>query len=241
MPALQQRMVQVQLSPNSIRGREEPFFEASAQKDKLRKMSRALVFSALRTDIEWVEEEMSRANTLLPAILTDRPRYSYQVIIVGLRFFEKVCLDLGMNLSAELSELEQELLTNVAAQGAEINATKMRTEVDLVMDEVGMMAQLTLNNEVKWLKNNTHYLVKGDKLYFDLSVMYTNYQLYKTSRRERPVIDDRRQFTLLVAHEPYYVTARSIEGAKALGVDRDVLELDMNKMSAKGLDVSLYG
>lgn len=241
MPALQQRMVQVQLSPNSIKGREEDFFKASADKDRLRQVARALVFSALRTEEEWVEEEMSRADTLLPDILTDRPRFSYQVIVVGLRFFEKVCLDLGMSLSVELAELEQALLNNVTEQGAEISATKTRTEVDFVLDHIGMMCQLTLNNDVKWLKNNIHYKIVGNKIYYDISVAYTNYTLYCTSRREKAVIDDRRQFIQLVSHEPYFVSSRSIDGAKALGIDRDVLELNLDRMAAKGLDTSLYG
>ena len=241
MPALQQRSVQVQLSPHDIHGREDHFFEASAKKDLLRQMSRALVFSSLRTDTAWIEGEMERANDLLPRILTDRPRYSYQTVLMGLRFFEKVCLDLGMDLKEELSELERELLLNVSQQGADINRAKMKTEADLVMDDIGMMAQLTINGSVKWIVNRTHYIIKGNKLYLDLPVLYTSYRQYKTSCRERAVIDDANQFRMLVAQEPYFISARSIDGAKALNVDRAVLELDIDKMAEKGLDTSLYG
>ena len=241
MPALQQRSVQVQLSPMEVRGRESHYLETLSNRNRLRQMARAMVFSALRTDVEWLEEAMKRADGLLPAALTDRPRFSYQAILVGLRFFEKVCTDLKLGIVDELQALELELLSNVEDNSDAISMAKMKTEADFVMDDIGMMAQMTLNGTTEWLKLGTHYVTVGRKLYIDLPVLFTTYKLYKTHSRERAVIDDPGQFRQLIAHEPYFITMNSIEGMKLLQVDRSVLELDMDKMHAKGLDTSLYG
>jgi hypothetical protein len=241
MPALQQRSVQVQLSPHHIRGREEHFFEVDMNKPHLRRMARAMVFSALRTDTSWVEEHMEVANKLLPPVLTDRPRFSYQTLIVGLRFFDKVCTDLGMGLHDEIAQLEEDMLSSVMRFGKAINAAKMKTEVDVVMDTVGMMSQMTINGGATWLKSSVHYTIRGDRIYYDLPVLFSTYQLYMTHRRETAVIDSPSQFVSLITNEPYCISTRSVDGAKALNINRAVLELDLLKMSDKGLDISLYG
>ena len=109
------------------------------------------------------------------------------------------------------------------------------------MDDIAMMAQLSINGGTTWLKAGTHYMIDGGRLYIDLPVLFTTYGLYKNACRERRVIDDPNQFRQLISQEPYFVTAHSVDGMKLLQIDRAVLELDLDKMQAKGLDTSLYG
>ena len=119
--------------------------------------------------------------------------------------------------------------------------SKMKTEADMVMDDVGIMAQITLNGNATWISPRTHYLTENNRLYIDLPVLFATYRHYKTACREKLVIENQEQFRQLIAQEPYFITDTSIEGAKALCINRAVLELDMNKMLEKGLDVSMYG
>jgi hypothetical protein len=243
MPALQQRSVQVKLNPQDIHGREDHFFQTVAEEDHLRQVSKALVFSALKTDIAWVEKAMEHANALLPPILTDRPRYSYQVLVMGLMFMRKVCTDLNLHHTVDeaLFGLETELLSHITEKAVEISRDKMRTEADLVMEDIGLMAQMTINGGATWISSPAHYTIRNNVIYFDLAVMFATYKQYKTASREKLIIENSSQFKQLVAQEPYFVTDQSIDGASALRITRAVLELDMEKMQEKGLDVTMYG
>ena len=245
-PALQQRCVQVQLNPADIHGRETAFFTAVAEQERLKQMAKALVYSALSTDIEWVEETMEQADALLTEELRDRPRYSYQVIVLGLIFFKKVCMDLKLSQEVidEVDSLLEQLQGTIEEKVVEIVQAKFKTEIDIVLDDIGLMAQMTINagsGGTPWLVRDTHYIIRGRRIYFHTSVLFGIYKLYKGACREPLVIDSPSQFKALIQQEPYYITANSIDGARALHVTKGVMELDLDRMEAKGLDISLYG
>ena len=141
----------------------------------------------------------------------------------------------------ELESMKESLISHVGERADSIAREKMRTEADLIMIDVGIMAQMTINDSNTWLKEGTHYVIKGTRIYFDLPVMFVTYRLFKTSCREKLVIEDPDQFKQLISQEPYFITANSVDGAKALKINRAVLELDLERMADKGLDRSMYG
>jgi len=122
-----------------------------------------------------------------------------------------------------------------------ITTEKRRTETDLVMEDVGTMAQLTINDRATWIKSGSHYMVKGRRIYYDIRVIFSTYKMYKVACREPLVIDSEAQFLSLIEHEPYFVSSRSIDGAKAMKITRPVLELDLDKMDEKGIPSDMYG
>ena len=239
MPALSQRMVQVQLDKEE---RDlDAFFYVQKHREDLRKVAKALVIGSLQTDTGWIMERLDQANEDLPQALTDRPRFSYQTLLVGLDFFQQTVSNLKLDLEGDIQGLRSALLGMMDHKAAAIQKIKTKTEVDLVMADIGIMAQITLNETKTWLVTPTHYLVQDDKLYLDLPVLYATYQAYRSYRRESLIIESDSLFRELVKHEPYYVTDHSVLGAKLLRVTRPVLELDMRLMREKGLDTTLYG
>ena len=242
MPALKQRMVQVQMAEIDIKSdeRQEAFFMAQSNGQSLRSMSRAMVIAALNTREEWVEEKMDHYYGQMPKGLVARPRYSYQTLMTGLDFFQHVVDDLQLP-EVKTGWLKEALLDDLTGRSESLYREKMRSEVDIILDELGILIQQTLNNTANWLHVNNHYVIEGDRLYFDLAVTYANYRMYKSNLREPMIIETPQIFSDLVKDEPYCVSTQSMDGAKLLGINRATLELDMVKMAEKGLDVSLYG
>jgi hypothetical protein len=162
---------------------------------------------------------------------------------MGLIFFKKVCSDIGIlpEVIDEIDTLKEVMLSNLTEKAVDIARAKFKTEADLVMEDVGLMCQMTINGNTNWLENNTHYVINGNRIYFDTAVMFVNYKLYKNSCREKLIIDTVEQFRQLVGQETYLITDHSVDGSKALRMSRAILELDMAKMTDKGLDISMYG
>jgi hypothetical protein len=242
MPALKQRMVQVQMTlPDiQIEDRQRAFFMVQRNGEALRSMAKAMVISALNVKEDWIREQMGSYENLLPEDLIARPRYSYQALMLGLDFFQHVVDDLKLE-GISVASLKDALLDDLTGRAQALYREKMRTEIDIIMDEIGILIQQTLNKTSNWLHNDVHYIIKGDRVYFDVAVTFANYKLYKNNLREPMVIEDSHQFIQLIQHEPYCVSTESMDGARFLGLNRPTLELDMVEMANKGLDVTLYG
>ena len=242
MPALKQRMVQVQMSDTSIKleDRRNSFFMAQSNGQAMRSMAKAMVIGALNMKDSWIEEKMGHYHEKMPDDLVARPRYSYQTLMTGLDFFEHVSNDLKLP-EVNVGWLKEALLDDLTGRAESLFREKMRSDVDIVLDDLGILIQQTLNNTANWLHVGSHYIIEGDRLYFDLAVTYANYRMYKSSLREPMIIENTQIFTDLIKDEAYCVSTQSMQGAKLLGINRATLELDMVKMAEKGLDVSLYG
>jgi len=206
----------------------------------MRSMAKAMVIGALNMKDSWIEEKMGHYHEKMPDDLVARPRYSYQTLMTGLDFFEHVSNDLKLP-EVNVGWLKEALLDDLTGRAESLFREKMRSEVDIVLDDLGILIQQTLNNTANWLHVGSHYIIEGDRLYFDLAVTYANYRMYKSSLREPMIIENTQIFTDLIKDEAYCVSTQSMQGAKLLGINRATLELDMVKMAEKGLDVSLYG
>lgn len=240
MPALQQRMVQVMLTRHGREGCEDRYEAAVSQRRQLLKIAKAMVGVALRTNEAWLEERMNSYRDLMPKEIDERPRYSYQVIMVGIDFFQKTCEAVGLDLGEEVKRLKAALLDTLKTQGREITLAKSRTEVDAVMEDVASMIALSDDGSETWLTRFKHFSVDadGDYLYLDLPIVHLMYKRYQKHQRGVVIIESASQFAKLLAQEPYFVSATEVRNDMVLG--RPVVKLDIQKMANKGHLVSMF-
>ncbi|MCK4518295.1 hypothetical protein KAT92_05965, partial [Candidatus Babeliales bacterium] len=179
MPALQQRSVQVMIKKGDREGCTGDFIYADRHRDELRSMAKAMIIAALSTDIEWVEDSMDAADKLIPSDITDRARHTYQALMVGLDFLRHVCVDLQLEVTDKVDELKSALVKHLDGEGAAILLAKQRTEVDSVMEEIGIMIAVTKSDSELWLVEGKHYITDRDRnLYLDLPIVHAGYKKY---------------------------------------------------------------
>lgn len=238
MAALQQRSIQVMLSTEGKKGRVADFNRASELRQSLAQMAKAMVLQALTTPIEWVEVQMNEVSPHVPTTFMERPRYSYQVLLVGLRFLEAVCKDLQLPVVDRINELSASLVDTLEQRSEEIAKAKNRTEVDAVIEDLGVMATMTAGGGHEWMVSGRHFLIKENSLYLDTPVVHAMYRMYKKTMRDIAVIDNLGQFAKLLAQEPYFVTDKAL--LPSMVSSRPVTQLNLDAMIAKGIEVSMF-
>lgn len=238
MPALQHRMVQVMLTTDGRRGCEGDFNKASQMKEQLAQMSAAMVYGALMTSGDWVEERMEALSESVPDALIDRPRYSYIVTLLGLEFFELVAAKLSLPVAERVVDLKTALIDLLKAQAGELTKTKHRTEVDAVFESLGIMAELSREGADNWLIEGKHYAVRGRAMYLDLPMVHALYSSFRRHSREAVVIDNPSQLGQLLQQESYFLSAAKLVPEFIRG--RTVYEVDLDKMAEKGHIVSMF-
>lgn len=237
MPALQQRSVQVMLTRHGRLGCEDAFFEASAAREQLARMAKAMVTQALRTPLEWIEDRLNAYQQVVPKEMEDRPQYSYQLLLVGLDFFGHCCRELGLAVDEDVRGLKRALIDMLSEDGQEIARNKARSEVDVMLEDIGTMISLSADGHENWLREGRHYAVADQWLLLDIPIVHALYKRYKIQSREGAVIDSSGQFATLLKQEQYY------EGqvvSQVMGVSRPVAKLNLEKMEEKGILTSIF-
>jgi hypothetical protein len=238
MTALQQRGIQVMLSSGSRKGKTASFLKASAMRAELGKLAKALMVSALTTDLQWVEDTLDSYASYIPDGFLERPSYSYQVALTGLAFLGKVCRDLKLDVDDRLQELQDALSMSLDGSAVSISQAKNRTEVDAVLEDIGVMATVGNSGGQQWIVPGKHYAFKDGLLVLDVPVVHAMYKMFKRASKDNVVIDSVAQFSTLLQQEPYFVTDKMpmLDMVQA----RPVTALDMEKMTEKGIDVSMF-
>lgn len=237
-PPLRQRSVAVGMDSVGRRmGREAWDTLQASHYHRLEVVGKLLCLEAVKTTTAEVREMMEEQVLDLPD-MEERPRYNLQVCMLGLEFLRRVLISQG--IAENISQGLDKLVEGVRGEFDNIVADTMhqtsRTEVDLVMDDLALMAYLDNTDTInQGLKRGTHYYVDGSRLFLDMPVCHGLYLMHK---RKDIVIESYSQFMKLARTESYFVAEAA--PLPELGIRRKMVEYDMTKMLEKGIEVSLF-
>ena len=244
-PALQERSLRIKLSKDIRSGRTDHYHMANRGKEHIRRVGKALMIRALKTTLNEVEGWMLETDALLDKGIDDRPRYSYQVAMLGLKFLRKVSeehLKLPRTVVA-CDGLIDALERKFEWLGQNISSANARSEVDNVMDAFNIMMGLTsAGGGEAWLKEGVH-VVKGpeDVIYMDIVLSHANYNKYSMHhmrQEDRVLTGSVANFATLLKDEAYYDGEEFVEG---IGQNkRTFTKLRLEKMKMKGINVSYF-
>lgn len=241
IPAIQERSIRVHLTKQKRGNCREPFFAASDGRAHLRRLGKALMAKALTTTPEEIEALMAKASALLPRDMDDRPRYSQQVVLVGLWQLQAVCEEL--HLFQSLKTLGP-IIDAVIGRFESADNGYVQSEIDLVLQKIAVIVAISRSVEEAGqghvlLMEGLHYTVTPQYLILDPVLGHAAYTKYCTvDERTAPVISSGAQFTKLINEEPYFVKSAPYAG---LGNGRAMLYLSLSEMQGKNIDTSLFG
>ncbi len=238
MPALQQRGIQAFLTRESRANKEctAAFMAMKKYRGKLKSLGKAMMVHALTSPSAYVKGHIDKYIGDVPEELEDRPRYSYAVIMSGLEIFREVCNEFGLDVDSRINELSQALKNHLKESVEEIVMEKSRTEIDLILQDMAVMASLTQSGMSKELVEDVHYMVHNNKLVLDYRTAFPLYTQYCARNRKDVVIRDIRQFHALIRQEPYFEQEGMVVGF----LNRPTMVLSKSGMMDKGIDVSMF-
>ena len=245
MPALLERSVEVMLSKNTREGRAGNYAEASAGRNHLRSIGKALMIKSLMTNLESVEDMMHEADNVVPSNIDDRPRYSLKVIYIGLWYLRKLITE-DLKFSDE-ARITLDLLINqfveyVQMVGRNALSATAHSEVDAVIETMALMAAMSngsTSSNAMTLERGVHYMVVDDTLFLDIPICHAIYRRYAANvEKIVPAIANAKQFKILLAEEYYYVGETTV--GTHFASNRPVSKLSIARMAEKGIDTSLF-
>lgn len=248
MPAIQERAIRVHLTKTKRAGRRAELETARRLRQSLRQFGKVLMGDALRTTLDDIDDYMGRADILLPERMDDRPRYSMQVVLLGLWKMREVLEERQLMQScAVMDKILEEVLSVVSAQKTnaegDYHAGYVQSEIDLVVSKLALIIAISRSADESssgkiYLREGHQYNVNERYLVLDPVLAHAAYMAY-TSIEERatPVIANATQFLKLVREEPYFAQLSKFEG---MGSGRQMLWLDIKQMQDKLIDVSLF-
>ena len=241
VPAIQERSIRVHLTKQKRGNCREPFFRASEGRHHLRRLGKAIMAKALTTTPEEIEALMDKASALLPREMDDRPRYSQQVVLVGLWQLQAVCEEL--HLFRSLKTLGP-IIDAVVGRFESADNGYVQSEIDLVLQKIAIIVAISRSTQEAGqgyvhLVEGLHYSVTPEYLILDPVLGHAAYARYCTvDERTTPVINSGAQFSKLIVEEPYFVKSAPHSG---LGGGRAMLFLSLKEMQGKNVDTSLLG
>lgn len=241
VPAIQERSIYTHLTKQKRAHCRDHFFHASKDRIELRRLGKAIMAMALTTPPEDIEALMDKAGELLPEDMDDRPRFSLQVVLVGLWKLQQVCQELY--LFEALKALEPIIKTMMAEFGQETDGY-VQSEIDLVLQKMAVIIAISRSAEEAasghvYLAEGQHYSVTQEYLVLDPVLAHANYTRYCTvDEHTAPVINSGAQFIKLINEEPYFVKYEPYAG---MGGGRPMLFLSLQILQEKNIDISLLG
>lgn len=240
-PALQQRMVQVHLTNESRKGRAQYFMDTMRNRKQLLSFSRAMTMTALKTKEEWIEEHLEAGYGLVSETMNDRSRFSYALLFAGLDYFNAVAHSLSIPFDEEIEELKKALSDHLSDNRAEIERSKIWSEVDQMLGHLADMAQLSLqDNGLSPLQPGRHFLAveRSDELILDMQVIFPLLRMW-SQRTDTPIVfSSFRQLVPLLQAESYYVTDDRRE--RDISANRPVWVLRLSEMKRRGHSVEMF-
>jgi uncharacterized protein YdiU (UPF0061 family) len=200
-----------------------------------------MMAKALTTTPEEIEALMSKASALLPKDMDDRPRYSQQVVLVGLWQLQAVCEEL--HLFQALKTLAP-IIDAVIGRFDAPDQGYVQSEIDLVLQKLAIIVAISRSAQEAaqgyvHLVEGLHYSVTPEYLILDPVLGHAAYTRFCTvEERTAPVISSGAQFTKLINEEPYFIKYAPYAG---LGGGRPMLYLSLKEMQGKNIDTSLLG
>jgi hypothetical protein len=264
MPALVHRSVQVAVNPRSLNAHTRTAFSAVVKaREALEPLPRILVEAAMALEPDEVWNWMQSQLDLVPIEIGDRPRVCYATLLTGLRFFVHVCRKYSWEqLEIEANEMgaclldyvtpatttdHQEIdigleedLTPLPRQSQKLSLNTVRSEVDLVMDVMAMLAASAIDDKAQHkLESDIHYVRRGNDLYLMPILAFNAYTRYVyTVERKDPPISNLPAFKALLLNEPYCVSLDT--RVKNFAGGRSVFHLSISDMELRGIETDMF-
>lgn len=241
VPAIQERSIRVQLTKIKRAHCRDHFRLATAGRDHLRSFGKAIMASALTTSPEDIEALMEKVSELLPPEMDDRPRFSLQVIIVGLWKLKEVCEQLHLFQSLDALDMVIKVMVDHCASSGD---GYVQSEIDLVLQKIAVIVAISRSAEEAtkgnvYLTEGLHYALTPEYLVLDPVLAHASYTRYcNVDERSTPVINSGAQFLKLITEESYYV---KYEPYASMGGGRPMLFLSLKMLQEKNIDISLLG
>ncbi|MFC5697434.1 hypothetical protein ACFPU0_17940 [Pseudomonas sp. GCM10022186] len=241
VPAIQERSIRVHLTKVKRGPRRDYFNFAKKNRQQLRRLGKTLMTSALTTSLAEVENLMGEASKLLPEDMDDRPRYSLQVVLVGLWKLREVCVQ--QQLLEALAELEP-IIQIVTERSSGAGTAYVQSEIDLVMEKIAVLVAISraadeAKNGQVYLHEGLQYTITEQHLILDPVLAHAAYTRYCAQEERRaPVIDNGKQFLKLIQEEPYFEKCEPYAG---MADGREMLFLSLKMLKGKGVDISMLG
>jgi hypothetical protein len=241
VPAIQERSIRVHLTKIKRAHCRDHFRLATAGRNHLRRLGKAVMAMALTTAPEEIEALMEKASELLPPEMDDRPRFSLQVVLVGLWKLKDVCEELHLFKSLDtLAPVIKVLIDQCVNSGDGY----VQSEIDLVVQKMSVIVAVSRSAEeagqgTVHLAEGLHYTVTSEYLILDPVLSHASYTRYcNVDERCTPVINSGVQFVKLINEEPYFVKYEPYAG---MGGGRPMLFLSLKMLQEKNIDISLLG
>lgn len=236
-PALKTRSVMVGFTKRQRQavGREEAFMKAFEGRSNLAVVGKVMLEKALHTLPKTCHAMMDKYAPLVPREVDVRAHYSFTVVLAGLDFFEESLQSVGIELSREIDTLRKGLLDYLADAKDEISLDKARSEADIVMEALSVMAAQPEDHSFR-LQPDLHYTRIGDDLRLDLPLVFPQYGGWCRLTGERPVVRSASMLTTLLKGELYFKQV-SKHPVKA---DHTVVVLSVGGLKAKGIQASNF-
>ena len=236
-PPLRQRSIAIGMDSRGRDSGTEAWTKLEPAHKRLEVIAKLLCLEAIKTSVDDVQDMVESQELDVPG-MEHRPKFNLQVCSMGLDWLRQVLVKNNSQEStlSAIDSLKGQMQEGFSEVVADTMTQTSRTEVDLVLEDMALMAYMQGTDTIKdGLQKGVHYFVNGNKLYLDLPVAHGLYLRYKGSG---VVIESYSQMVKLIRTETYYVTDKS--AAESLGINRRVTELDLDKMASKGIEVSLF-
>jgi hypothetical protein len=240
MPALVERTVQIRYSQAMRRDYSVGFTNAAEKisAGALLPFAKMAYMEAVCMSVDEVKDFVYAAEKHVSTEMSTRPRYSFQVILAGLSFFEKLIDKWELTCASEFAEIKKEFVTWLTVNSRQIASSKKVSEVDLILSKLNTMAAIS-NQEgaIPYLLSGSHYMVAGEYLNIDVLTCHAQYIRYASSiDRETPVITNIKEFRELLSGEDYCLSVSETMGEFADG--RPIAVLRLEDLAMKGIDFS---
>lgn len=238
-PPIMQRAVQINLNKRERTGSTEAFHTLYTNRKLISRLAKIFVYEAVKTPLAFVRDRMEFWYDKIPdeLILDSRPHYSYRVTLVGLDFMNQSLLNAGIDISDLITETQRAIVDHLNGNIEDIGREKNFTVCDRVIGFMGIIAAESKDKEHSQLayEAGKHYLVAGDKLYLDVTLMFNIALRYSHSIRQELEITSVAMFKALIADEKYFLGFENAPFSP-----RKCLVLNLNELERKGIDTSLF-
>lgn len=205
IPAVRERSVEVSLQAKTRSDPKygEAYRTAMKHRAKLPSLGKALLTLAMNTSPNQLAEIFRSKAEVISKDVTDRPKWSYQVVLTGLHMLKLAMEKFNIEAMEEVETLEKHLEAYLGGKVITEGKGRLVSEVGRVLETFDILADknLTDNNA---LKAGQHYWRQGDSLYLVLQSCHPAYRRYMRSIGEPVSIATSGQLEQLIEGEIYH-------------------------------------
>lgn len=216
-----------------------PFRLAKRLAEHLEPIAKALMLTTLTLKQDQVDNWMFDNDAFVPLTLGARPRINWQVILTGLDFMMYTSKQRGMPdyLLTKLADLKQSVIEELdTTVTEESSAPRLQNEIDIIMDEISMLALRVDANNNPILKDGLHYCVAGDCLHILLPQALFEYGKDKRARHETPEVKNVKEFEQGLATQPYSLGS----GIADVSNSRDWYTFSIKELKNRGINTDRF-